>query len=140
MAAQNDGEPGPFKSYRDLGVWQKAMDLVIECYKATKKFPQSETFGLSSQFQRAGVSIAANIAEGRAREHTKEFLRHLSIANGSLAELETHILISERLEYLAPIDVNQLLKRSSEIGRMINGLRRSLEKKRSRKPSGARLG
>jgi len=126
-----------FKSYRDLEVWRKAMDLVVECYKATKKFPQSETFGLSSQLQRAGVSIPANIAEGRAREHTKEFLRHLSIANGSLAELETHVLIAERLEYLAPNEVNLLLERSSEIGRMINGLRRSLEKKRSRRSSGA---
>jgi four helix bundle protein len=102
-----------FKSYRDLEVWRKAMDLVVECYKATKKFPQSETFGLSSQLQRAGVSIPANIAEGRAREHTKEFLRHLSIANGSLAELETHVLIAERLEYLAPNEVNLLLERSS---------------------------
>ena len=89
-----------FKGYRDLEVWQKAMDLVVDCYRITEIFPKTETFGLASQLQRAGVSVPASIAEGRARQHTKEFLRHLSFAHGSLAELETHLPIAERLDYL----------------------------------------
>jgi four helix bundle protein len=77
----------------------------------------------------AAVSIPANIAEGRERQHTKEFIQHLSIAYGSLAELETHILIGQRLNYLDSTQEKQLLEKTAEIGRMINGLRRSLEKK-----------
>jgi len=118
-----------FKSYRDLDVWQKAMDLVVDSYKATKRFPKSELFGLASQMQRAGVSVPANVAEGRARQHTKEFIRHLSIAYGSLAELETHIQIAERLNYLESDQVDRLMKQTSEVGRMINGLRKTLAKK-----------
>ena len=117
------------KSYRDLEVWQKSMDLVVECYQITKKFPKSEIYGLTSQLRRAAVSIPANIAEGRERQHTKEFIQHLSIAYGSLAELETHILIGQRLNYLDSTQEKQLLEKTAEIGRMINGLRRSLEKK-----------
>lgn len=118
-----------FKSYRDLEVWQKAMDLVVECYRATEQFPKSETFGLGSQLQRAGVSIPANIAEGRARQHTKEFLQYLSIAYGSLAELETHILIAERLKYIDSDKSSDLVDKTATVGRMINGLRRSLKKR-----------
>lgn len=118
-----------FKSYRDLEVWQKAMDLVVECYRITKGFPRSETFGLASQMQRAAVSIPANIAEGQARQHTKEFLQHLSIAYGSLAELETHTQIAERLNYIYTDQLKELTKKTSVIGRMINGLRRSLGEK-----------
>ena len=113
-------------SYRKLDVWQKAMDLVIECYHAAKRFPREEVYGLISQIQRAAVSVPANIAEGQGREHRKEFLHHLSIAHGSLAELETHLQIAERLNYLNSNDVQSLLTRSEEIGRMINGLRKSL--------------
>lgn len=120
------------KSYRDLKVWQKAMDLVVECYQVSNQFPKIERFGLSSQLQRAAVSIPANIAEGRARQHTKEFLQHLNIAYGSLAELETHIQIAERLNYLDSDSIGQLLGKTSEVGRMINGLRRSLAKKLAR--------
>jgi four helix bundle protein len=78
-------------SYRDLEVWKKSMDLVVQCYEATRAFPASEQYGLTGQVQRAAVSVPANIAEGQAREHKKEFLHHLSIAHGSVAELETHI-------------------------------------------------
>ena len=115
-----------FKSYRDLKVWQKAMDLVVECYQVSKQFPKIERFGLGSQLQRAAVSIPANIAEGRARQHTKEFLQHLNIAYGSLGELETHVLIAERLNYIEADACDQMLEKTSEVGRMINGLRRSL--------------
>jgi len=116
-------------SYRDLEVWQKSMDLVVECYKITKTFPKSEIYGLSSQLQRAAVSIPANIAEGRERQHRKEFIQHISIAYASLAELETHIQIAERLDYLESNNANQLLEKTSEVARMLNGLRNSLSKK-----------
>jgi four helix bundle protein len=113
-------------SYRKLDVWQKAMDLLVECYRTSKEFPREELYGLTSQLQRAAVSVPANIAEGQGREHRKEFLHHLSIAHGSVAELETHLQIAERLGYLNSGEVQSLLTRSEEIGRMINGLRKSL--------------
>ena len=116
-----------FKNYRDLEVWQKAMDLVVECYQITKKFPKSESYGLASQLQRAAVSIPANIAEGRERQYTKEFLQHLSIAYGSLAELETIIQIAARLKYIDVNQLKQVLDKTAEVGRMLNGLRRSLQ-------------
>lgn len=116
-------------SYRDLDVWQKAMNLVTECYKITKTFPKHEIYGLSAQLQRAAVSIPANIAEGRERQHRKEFAQHISIAYGSLAELETHIQIAERLNYLDTDQAKRLLDQTAEIGRMLNGLRNSLTKK-----------
>jgi len=117
-----------FKSYRDLEVWQKAMDLVVECYRITNKFPRSELYGLTSQLRRAAVSVPSNIAEGRERQHTKEFVQHLAIAYGSLAELETHLQIAQRLTYLDSRQVRQVLEKTSEVGRMLNGLRRSLGK------------
>ena len=115
--------------HKDLLVWQKSMDLVIECYKVTSKFPKNETYGLSSQLQRAAVSVPANIAEGRHRQHRKEFIQHLSIAYGSLAELETHIHIAGRLNYIDENRVAFLLDQTGEIGRMLNGLKKSIEKK-----------
>jgi four helix bundle protein len=124
------------QSYRDLEVWQKAMELVVECYQITKSFPKNEVFGLASQLQRAAVSIAANISEGHARQHTKEFLQSLSIAYGSLAELETHIEIAKRLGYIAAETAVELIDKTSTIGRMLNGLRRSLEKKRNEVQNG----
>ncbi len=74
------------KSYRDLTVWNQAMDLVIVCYKLTSKLPKTEIYGLSSQIKRAVISIPANIAEGKGRRHLGDYIRHLSIANGSLKE------------------------------------------------------
>lgn len=97
------------------------MDLVVECYKMTKKFPKSESYGLASQMQRAAVSIPANIAEGRERQYTKEFLQYLSIAYGSLAELETIIQISARLKYIDVNQLKQILDKTAEVGRMLNG-------------------
>ncbi len=104
------------------------MDLVVLCYQITKKFPKSETYGLVSQLQRAAVSVPANIAEGRARQYKKEFLQHISIAYGSLAELETNIQIAKRLHYIDADKLKQMLEKTSEIGRMLNGLRKSLVK------------
>lgn len=124
-------------SYRDLKVWDKAMDLVAACYAITKGFPKEERYGLTSQLQRAAVSVPANIAEGRARQHRAEFLQHLSIALGSLAELETHVQIAERLGYLNSGQSEPLLSQCAEIGRMANGLRNSLKEKGQR-PAGTR--
>jgi len=103
--------------------------LVVLCYQITKEFPSNETYGLSSQLQRAAVSIPANIAEGRQRQHSREFLQHLSIALGSLAELETHILIAERLGYNTDNQIKETLDKTAEIGRMLTTLRKSIEKK-----------
>jgi four helix bundle protein len=119
------------KSYRDLIVWQKAMDLVEDVYKRTKRFPREELYGLTSQLRRAVVSVPSNIAEGQGRNSTKEFLHHLSIAYGSLCEVETQCLIAHRLGYLESRDLDRLTTRSSEIGRIINGLcNRLLSKER----------
>src|SRR5437763_17094322 len=94
------------RSYRELEVWQKAMDLVVLCYQVAEKFPKGEMYGLLVQLQRAVVSVPANIAEGQGRNHTREFINHLSIAYGSPMEVETN-----------------------EIGRMLNGLKQSLNRK-----------
>jgi four helix bundle protein len=87
------------KSYRELRVWQGAMSLVEQIYHATKDFPKEETFGLKGQMRRAAVSVPSNIAEGHAREHVKEYLHHISMAQASLAELETQLEIAKRLGY-----------------------------------------
>jgi len=88
------------KSYRDLETWQVSMDLVAEVYRVTKLFPRDEIYGLTNQLRRAAVSVPSNIAEGQGRDSTKEFLHHLSMAHGSLCEVETQLLIAQGLEYL----------------------------------------
>lgn len=117
------------RSYRDLEVWQKAMSLVVDCYKTASEFPRTELYGLTSQLQRAAVSVPANVAEGQGRSHTKEFLNHLSIAYGSLMEVETHLFIAARLGYIDALALNALLEKSAEIGRMLNGLIQALTRK-----------
>ena len=117
------------KSYRELGVWQKAMNLAEACYRITKAFPDSEKFGLISQICRAATSVPANIAEGQGRQHTKEFLHHLSIAYGSLAELETHLMLSQRIGFLPEMALGKLLAQTEEVGKMLNGLRQALKAK-----------
>ena len=106
-------------SYRDLVVWARAMDLVVVCYKLSKQIPQSEIYGLTSQIRRAAVSIPANIAEGHGRKTLGEYIQHLSIANGSLKELETHLLIASRLHYVRDDEIVPTLEGCSEIGRML---------------------
>jgi four helix bundle protein len=117
------------QSYRQLEVWQFAMKLAERCYLATKAFPKEELFGLTSQIRRASASIPANIAEGQGREHTKEFLNHLSMARGSLMELETHLLLSQRVGLLEQADMEKLLALSDRISRMLTGLRKALNQK-----------
>jgi four helix bundle protein len=116
--------------YRDLKVWQKAMDDVVECYEYTGRFPKSEMYGLASQLQKCAVSVAANIAEGQGRGYAGEFLHHLGFAYGSLMESETHIQLAERLGYCSAEAAAALLDRAGEIGRMLNGLMNSLDRNR----------
>src|SRR4051812_28791574 len=87
-------------SYRDLTAWQKAMDLVEQVYLGSRNWPKEEAYGLTSQVRRAAISVPSNIAEGQGRDSTKEFLHHLSMARGSILELETQILVAERLGYV----------------------------------------
>ncbi|MDA0806864.1 MAG: four helix bundle protein [Planctomycetota bacterium] len=119
------------RNHRDLVVWQKSMGLVVSCYELTREFPKSETYGLSSQLQRAAVSVPANIAEGHGRGSTKAFINYLWIANGSLTELETHILIAERLGFSQSTEITPIIQATHEVGRMLVGLRRSLEARNS---------
>ena len=107
------------------------MRIVTEIYKLTDNFPKAEMFGLSSQLRRAAISVPSNIAEGQGRDSTKEFLHHLTIASGSLMEVETQIQIASNLLYIEKPDAGKLLSQCDEVGRLLNGLLRSL-----RVPSG----
>jgi four helix bundle protein len=118
----------PFKeermtlNHKGLIVWNKSMDLVTEVYKLTQQFPREELFGLMSQMRRSAVSIPSNIAEGKGRLSKKEFHYYLGTARGSLAELETQIVISLNLKYLTSEESDNLLDRVAEVGRLLNGL------------------
>ena len=116
------------KSHRDLIVWQKAMDLTVLIYQLTKTFPKEETYGLISQIRRASASIPANIAEGQGRRLSGEFQQFLGIARGSLLELDTHLELSFRVGYINKNQHNDLKDKISEVGRILNGLMRSLIK------------
>jgi four helix bundle protein len=115
-------------SFRDLRVWQAGMELVEQVYLLTQSFPKQEIYGLTSQIQRAAVSVPSNIAEGHTREHSKEFLHHLSIAQASLAELETQLEIAARLKYLPPEQLEQVLQRVVSLGKQLYALRNALIK------------
>jgi four helix bundle protein len=117
------------KSYKDLLVWKKAYQLCLEVYKATKKFPAAERFVLVSQLRRAALSIPSNIAEGYGRRTTGEYIHSLSIAYGSVCELETQVMLSGDLGYLENEALKELLGNISEVERMIMGLIKSLDKK-----------
>jgi four helix bundle protein len=117
------------QSYRQLIAWQKSIELVQSIYEITKDFPKEEIYGLTSQIRRAAVSVPSNIAEGQGRDSTKEFLHHLSIAYGSLMETKTQILIAGNLNYLKAEELNLILEKTAETGRLINGLSRSLKQK-----------
>ena len=117
-------------NYTELVAWQKAMDLVQDVYLATKTFPKEEKYGLTTQMRRAAVSIPSNIAEGQGRSGRGEFRHHLSIAHGSLRELETQLVIALRLGYLSQSCVDDLLELAGTVGRLINGLLRSLQEVR----------
>ncbi|HEX3143540.1 MAG TPA: four helix bundle protein [Pyrinomonadaceae bacterium] len=117
------------KNYQELVAWQKAMDLVEDVYKLTKHFPREELYALTSQIRRAAVSVPSNIAEGQGRRTTSDFLRHLSIAYGSLREVETQAMIAQRLKYVAGANVKSVIDKAGDVGRLLNGLMSALEKR-----------
>jgi four helix bundle protein len=114
------------QGHKELIVWQKAMDLVVAIYRITKSFPKTEVYGLARQMQRAAVSVPSNIAEGHGLKQTQAYARHLAIANGSLTELETQLEIAHRLGYLTT-ENESIIAQAGEVGRMLAGLRRSLQ-------------
>jgi four helix bundle protein len=117
------------KSYRDLDVWMLSMDLAEKLYRATSGFPASELYGMTTQIRRASVSIPANIAEGYGRETTAYFIQFLRISQGSVKELETHLLLAERVALLSNEDAKALLADIERIARMLRNLIRSLQAK-----------
>ena len=114
------------RSYRDLIVWQKAVDLCVEAYRLSKKLPKEELYALSDQIRRAAVSVPSNIAEGHARHSRKDFAHFLMIAQGSIAELETQLYLAVRMAMLAESDVDYLMPLSGEVSKMLMSLRTKL--------------
>ena len=112
--------------YRDLLVWQSAMQIAEDVYRLTEQLPKHELYSLTSQLRRAAVSIPSNIAEGHGRNSPKEFNHFLGIALGSLAELETQLLLAERLQYLEEMQLTSVLKMADETSKMLKGLKKSL--------------
>ena len=122
------------RCFRDLRVWQSSMDLVESVYDATRSFPRSEARNLVSQMTRAAVSVPSNIAEGHTREHTKEYLNHLSIAQASLAELETQLELACRLRYISEDRWTRLQRSATSLGRQIYALRNAVRSASDRPP------
>jgi four helix bundle protein len=116
-------------SFRDLRVWQSGMELVVQIYRLTRSLPREEQYGLTSQMRRAAVSVPSNVAEGHARESSKEYINHLSIAQGSLAELQTQIEVAVRLDLVEPEAARQALELSSALMRQIFALRNAIARK-----------
>ncbi len=125
----------PIRCHRDLLAWQRAMDLVEACYRLTARLPRDERFGLSSQLRRAAVSVAANIAEGHGRYRTGEVLWSLSVARGSLMEVDALLRITERLGLVERTAIEPVLELVAEIGRMLSGLRRALRHRCPARPA-----
>ncbi len=119
------------KSYQDLIVWQKAMDLSVEIYRVSEALPDDERFGLVSQIRRSSVSVVANIAEGFGRESKREFVRFLRISQGSLKETETHLLLSQRLGMVDGKRIETGLSLSAEIGKMLRSLIAKIEQEQN---------
>ncbi len=117
------------ESYKDLKVWQGAMDLAVAVYAGTEPFPPSEIYGLTSQMRRSATSVAANIAEGYGRGSTGSYVHFLKTARGSLKELETLIILSHRVKRLGEAEFNALLTGAANVGRLLNALIRALQDK-----------
>jgi four helix bundle protein len=115
------------RSFKELRVWQGAMDLVESVYRLSKTFPAAENYGLKAQIRRAAVSIPSNIAEGHSRASTKEYLNHLSMAQASLAEVETQLEIAVRLQYLQAEELRAASSGIQTLGRQLHALRNALE-------------
>ena len=115
------------RSYRDLIVWQKAMELAALCYTKTRPFPRTEAFGMTAQIRRAAASIPANIAEGNGRENTGSYIQFLRVSQGSLKELETHVLLAQTVELMDKTDAEQVLEMSDQVGKLLRALIRVLQ-------------
>jgi four helix bundle protein len=126
-------EAARFASYRDLLIWQKSMEVAEACHRLTGCLPREEQFGLSMQIRRAAGSIPANLAEGWGRHRDAEMIRYCEIANGSRTELETHLLLAQRLSLVPPEGVEPILQQCDEIGRMITGFIASIRRRSPKK-------
>jgi four helix bundle protein len=113
----------PFQSFRDLIVWQQSVELTVEVYGLTRTFPQDERWGTTSQIRRAAMSISNNVAEGHGRATRGEFRNSLSVASGSTNEVESCLLVSERLDFVSRVQIEPLLDRTDQIRRMLARLR-----------------
>jgi four helix bundle protein len=116
------------RSYRDLEVWQKAIDLAEECHRLCCRLPSSERWALISQMHRAAISISSNVAEGHSSWKRKRFANYVTVARGSLAELETQMILAVRFGYLTTVDQTKFWELAEVVGRMLSNLRRSLER------------
>ncbi|GIW56878.1 MAG: four helix bundle protein [Nitrospiraceae bacterium] len=119
---------GSLRSYQDLDAWKEAMKLAEMCYALTQTFPKEELYGMTSQVRRSAVSVPANIAEGYGRENRGEYIQFLRISQGSLKELETHLLLACRVGLVLQEAVQPLLEQSDKLGRILRALIRSLQK------------
>jgi four helix bundle protein len=115
------------QSCRDLKVWQEAMNLAVDCYRVSRDFPRDELYGITSQVRRSATSVAANVAEGYGRESRGAYVQFLKTAQGSLKELETHLILSQRVGLTGEDKVAPLLARAGDVGRMLRSLIRRLE-------------
>jgi four helix bundle protein len=120
-------EKTPINSYRDLVVWQEAMNLAEAAYRTTARFPREEAYGLTAQLRRSAASVPANIAEGYGRDSKGAYVQHLRVAQGSLKEFETHLLLAERVGLVDNVILAPLLAKSEMIGKMLRSLIRSIE-------------
>jgi four helix bundle protein len=117
------------RDYRDLVLWQRAMELATEVHRVTLKLPRHEMFGMSAQLRRAAVSVPSNVAEGSGRRTTREFIAFLHIARGSLSELKTQLDLARRIDYLADADLSNADSLSDEVGRLLNAVIRGLRRR-----------
>lgn len=117
------------RGFEDLEIWQEAHKLTLEVYKITRKFPKDEQYGLASQLKRSASSVAANIAEGHSRDTTKEFVKFLFNARGSIAETECHLMLARDLKYITENEFQDLRKRYKVLGKRVNALIGSLKRK-----------
>jgi len=115
-------------SFQDLAAWKKSIDLVVSIYRATRSFPPEENYGLRNQVRRAAVSVPSNIAEGQGRLTPPEFIRFLGISRGSLQEVETQVVIAQKLDYITEKQLHVLRTDIHEVGRIINGLITAIER------------
>jgi four helix bundle protein len=122
LSEQQGVKRNAISHYRQLIGWQRAVDLVLACYQLADRLPVTERYGLAAQLRRAAVSVPANIAEGHGRGSAADYARCLTIARGSLMEVETHLIVAERLRYFGMEDLNNALHLSGEVGRILNGL------------------